>query len=333
MYTAEGEWVVAEPDKASWDQFQAKTKAAAEKAEASTSNQELAEWGLECPIDKRMFVDPVKTPCCEKTYCRECIENALLNSDFTCPGCSTEGVLVDNLIEDEGAIKKMKEFTDFKMKQESAKTKAASPKPEGQQDASTPQKAGSVTSGQAEGDPSRASKSPSVKPATPSADGTASAEPPKGPADSKKRPAEEPLESKRIPTAPAAMRRQQQTFNVQQAANPNDFAQQMNAMAANMGLNPQMNPFMNPMGFPGMMNPMMGMNPAMMMNGMGFPQMNGNMGFGQQWQGNGQNWNNQQQQNGGNAYTRQPVNQNRFQNKNRNQQQQQRDVDYRELGS
>jgi len=91
MVNADGEFVVAEPDKASWELFQAKTKssAAAQKASAS-GDKELQERGLECPIDKRMFIDPMKTPCCGKTYCNECITNALIESDFTCPGCQTD---------------------------------------------------------------------------------------------------------------------------------------------------------------------------------------------------------------------------------------------------
>ncbi|KAF2155073.1 DWNN-domain-containing protein [Myriangium duriaei CBS 260.36] len=366
MYTANGEWVVAEPDKASWDQFQAKAKAQAERAEAATNNQDIQEWGLECPIDQRMFVDPVKTPCCGKTYCRECIENALLSSDFICPGCQTEGVLVDNLIEDDDAIKKMKDFAESLAKDKETRATSASPAPEAENTVSTPQKSTSVAPEKPTPGKESTSKSPSVKPASPTTETVTKSETPKSPANStgsKKRAAEDELENKRIPTGPAAMRNRQAQQQQGNSNNMNDFVQQMNAMASNMGQNPQaMNSFMNPMGFPGMMNPMMGMpNPMMMMNnpmgfpGMGFPQgnmmnnggfNNGNMGFNQQWQGNGQNWGNgmgrgqnqynqqqgmQQQQNqqGNDAYMRKPVNPNRFQNRNRNQQQ--RSVDYREL--
>ena len=69
MVNAEGQFVIAEPDKASWEQFQAKTKssAAAQKA-AALGDKELQDRGLECSIDKRIFIDPMKTPCCEKTF-------------------------------------------------------------------------------------------------------------------------------------------------------------------------------------------------------------------------------------------------------------------------
>lgn len=325
MYTSTGEWVVAEPDKASWDQFQAKAKASAEKAEAmATDNQELRDRGLECPIDKRMFVDPMKTPCCGKTYCRDCIENALLGNDFICPGCASENVLVDNLIPDEEAVTNMKTFEEDKAKAKKDKEKSASPIPEKDAKSPTSQKV----------------KSPSPKPTNPAVDGTASASvTPKAAnaqpvtSDSKKRPAEEELENPRIPTGPAAMRKQNSASIP--SNNDQNFIQQMNALAGLPPTQQGMGGFNMNMGFP---NPMMGMpmnmnmnmmmgagmgNP-MMMNGGGFPGMgfmngmnggfqqnqqnqqrnmygNGNGfnpmmqngAYGQQWQGNSnQGWNN-----------------------------------------
>ena len=74
MVNAEGEYVVAEPDAKSWEQYQAKTKSSKDKEKkASAGDKELRERGLECEIDKRMFVDPMKTPCCEigRASCRE----------------------------------------------------------------------------------------------------------------------------------------------------------------------------------------------------------------------------------------------------------------------
>lgn len=101
MVNAEGEWVIAEPDKASWDQYQAKAKvlAAAQEA-AALGSKDLQERGLECSIDKRLFVEPTKTPCCQTTYCHDCINNALLENDLRCPHCSAENILIDNLIPD-----------------------------------------------------------------------------------------------------------------------------------------------------------------------------------------------------------------------------------------
>jgi len=101
MVNAEGEWVIAEPDKAAWDQYQAKAKVSAAAQEAAKQgSKELQDRGLECSIDKRLFVDPTKTPCCQRTFCHDCITNALLENDLRCPECSTESILIDDLTSD-----------------------------------------------------------------------------------------------------------------------------------------------------------------------------------------------------------------------------------------
>ncbi|KAJ5585355.1 Zinc finger RING/FYVE/PHD-type [Penicillium hispanicum] len=113
MVNADGDFVIAKPDKAAWELYQEKLKAsaaAAAEAAAAEESQALQARGLECPIDKRMFLEPTKTPCCQRTYCNDCISNALIESDFVCPGCSTEGVLLDNLTSDEEAISKIKAY-------------------------------------------------------------------------------------------------------------------------------------------------------------------------------------------------------------------------------
>lgn len=336
MYTANGEWVIAEPDKASWDQYQARTKALADKAENAVDSEALRELGLECPIDQRMFVDPVKTPCCERTYCRECIENALLSSDFVCPGCSTDGVLVDNLVEDEEAVKKIAQYLESLATEKAERAKSASPAPDAV--TSTPKKSsGSEGTDMPSKDVKEGTKSPEKESA--STDQPAAEEDPKSPSsvNSKKRRADSDLEQIRIPTAPAAMRQQQQMqeqLQQQQQQPPNmqnmnDFVQQMNAMAGQTQM-----PFMP--GFP--MMPPMGMNPMMMMNPMGgFPGMPGMMNGGgfnnghqqQQWQQGGQNWNhgqgrgqgwqgNQRGRGGQGGYMRQSVN-GQYQNRGRGQ--------------
>ncbi|KAF9887574.1 hypothetical protein FE257_009786 [Aspergillus nanangensis] len=113
MVNADGDFVIAKPDKAAWELYQEKAKAsaaAAAEAAAAEYSKELQAHGLECPIDKRMFLEPTRTPCCQKTYCNDCITNALIESDFVCPGCGKEGVLLDNLSVDEDAIAKIKSY-------------------------------------------------------------------------------------------------------------------------------------------------------------------------------------------------------------------------------
>ncbi|PGH13787.1 hypothetical protein AJ80_06175 [Polytolypa hystricis UAMH7299] len=113
MVNADGDFVIAQPDKASWELYQEKAKAAAAAAAesaAAESTKELQSRGLLCPVDRRMFIEPTKTPCCGKTYCNDCITNALIESDFVCPNCSTAGVLLDNLRADDDAAAQTKDF-------------------------------------------------------------------------------------------------------------------------------------------------------------------------------------------------------------------------------
>ncbi|KAB8214759.1 DWNN domain-containing protein [Aspergillus novoparasiticus] len=130
MVNADGDFVIAKPDKAAWELYQEKAKAsaaAAAEAAAAEYSKELQARGLECPIDKRMFLEPAKTPCCQRTYCNDCITNALIESDFVCPGCGTEGVLLDNLSADDDAVTKIKAYEAEKMdsKKEKEKQSAA----------------------------------------------------------------------------------------------------------------------------------------------------------------------------------------------------------------
>ncbi|KFY03775.1 hypothetical protein O988_01228 [Pseudogymnoascus sp. VKM F-3808] len=286
MVNAEGEFVVAEPDKASWEKFQAKTKSSAAAQQAAASgNKELQDRGLECPIDKRMFIDPMKTPCCEKTYCNDCITNALIESDFTCPGCQTDEVLIDNLKPDEEMSKLIKEYVQEK---ENIKEAPESPsKPESASEETpvepTDEKAKSV---------SPKPGSPAVVSSPKPSDSEKPAEKPQvNPAgsDTKKRPAEDLLENPKIPKGPKAMQQQEaqrqagmQQQNMMNGMNPMqgfpngpfDMSQQFgNGYGMGMGMG---NMNMNMMNVYGMMNPMM--NPMMAMNGFsmngGFPAMN-----------------------------------------------------------
>ncbi|KAI9840471.1 MAG: hypothetical protein M1838_004054 [Thelocarpon superellum] len=179
MVNAEGEFVVAEPDQASWDQYQAKTKVSAAAQEAAnTGGKEVRERGLECPIDKKLFVEPSKTPCCGRTYCNDCITNALIESDLTCPGCQTEGILIDNLVPDEEMVNKVKSYIEEQESDKRAKDEADASKPPSQ----------------AVGSPSAAPAAIRSSTATPTSTG--------GP-NPKKRAADEALDGQRSSRAPA----------------------------------------------------------------------------------------------------------------------------------
>jgi protein MPE1 len=307
MVNAEGEFVVAEPDKASWEQFQAKTKssAAAQKAAAS-GDKELQDRGLECPIDKRMFIDPMKTPCCGKTYCNDCITNALIESDFTCPGCQTDEVLIDNLKPDEEMSEKIKIY--LAEKDALKKEKARSKSPEIQQDEATK----NITPMPE----STKSKSPSPVPTSEAGVKLSKPASPENKVDKsavvdstivapKKRPADELLENPKIPKAPKAMQQQEAQRQAQRQQSmmngmnpmanfpnmPFDMSQQFGPGGYGMGMG-NMN-MMNTYGMsmPSMMgmggamvNPMMGMNGFPM--GSGFPNMNMGMLYGSGFGGN-----------------------------------------------
>ncbi|TVY13057.1 putative RING finger protein [Lachnellula arida] len=286
MVNADGDFVVAEPDKASWERFQAKTKSsAAAQEKAAAGNKELQDRGLECSIDKKIFIDPMKTPCCEKTYCNDCITNALIETDFTCPGCQSDGILIDDLKPDGETSTKIKAYLDEmtaakreKERAEKARSKSPSVKAE-----STPAVEENVKS---------KSKSPSPKlpvqvksPANSPLPAKSTTNPEKAPvketsAPPTKRPADQLLENPKIPKAPKAMQQQEaqkQAMLQQQAmmngmpAFPNmpmpfDMSQNFYG-AANGGMN--LNPMMNGFGMNPMMNPMMNFG--------GFPNSSMNM--------------------------------------------------------
>ncbi|KAI1850670.1 hypothetical protein JX266_003952 [Neoarthrinium moseri] len=305
MVNADGDFVIAEPDKASWEQFQAKSKTAASTQKATADgDKELEEKGLLCSIDKRLLIDPMKTPCCDKTYCNDCITNALIESDFVCPACQTDGVLIDDLKPDEEASAKIQDYIKEKEQAKKERSKspvnAQSPPAETKEDGdvpstkpedSTPDQAETKTDTTNKADtkspsptvesikspPAEAPKQPasSASPST-TPNPVANGDGPKKPEEpmSKKRPADEPLE---IPKGPKAMRMAQGQQDSQQMM--------MNGMIGMPGMM-GMNPMMGMGGFPnmgmGMGMPMMGNMPMNMMNmnpmmGMGFPP---NMGGG-----------------------------------------------------
>src|SRR6187402_154415 len=206
MVNAEGQFVIAEPDKASWEQFQAKTKssAAAQKA-AAMGDKELQDRGLECSIDKRIFIDPMKTPCCEKTFCNECITNALIESDFTCPGCQTEGVLIDDLKPDDETSAKIKAYLEEKnaaARVEKERSKSPSVKAETTPEVKAKSKSPSPK-------PSTQVKSPAKSPPTSTSTPNPEKVTVKQDSNPKKRPADELLENPKIPKGPKAMQQQE----------------------------------------------------------------------------------------------------------------------------
>jgi protein MPE1 len=368
MVNADGDWVVAEPDKAAWEQFQAKAKmSAVAQEEASKGKKELQDRGLECPIDKHLFVEPTKTPCCKTTYCNQCITNALLDDDLQCPGCGKGGILIDDLVPDVEMAEKVR---GYQGEQISAQKTTKEDNSEGGKPELNTKSGGAV-------EPSKNSKSPSP----PANSGENSAAQPGAHTASKKRKAESELPNDHKNTGGEPPKGPAASTGVSQKS-PAVFPPELDFMnqpfsAANMmgGMNAMA--FPNMMGMPmnmpgmpnmavipGMMNPMMMPNAFMpmgnqwpVMNGNfgangaaqngnmgrpGFPsglsQMNNNMGRGGQvfgGRGRGGQFSNQQRNNFGGArqgaedspYFRQPVNPHRQQNRRAMP----RPADYREI--
>ncbi|KAH7354565.1 DWNN domain-containing protein [Pyrenochaeta sp. MPI-SDFR-AT-0127] len=277
MMNADGEYVQVMTDNRTWEKFQEKANASkAQAASADAASKEVRERGLECPLDKRMFVNPVKTPCCGKTYCHECIDNALADGDLICPNCATEDVLMDDLVADDDMIKLIKAYEAEKAKEklereQQAKEEAkaaeqpASP-PKNETENSVPVEISATTSNDTS---SMTVAAKPVSSATPGAGGNGSDT---ESTSSKKR--KTPPTDVMPPTAPKAMR-QQKEQEARQAANPTaqmeqDFIQQMEALKNA----PQNLPMPMPM-------PMMGMPPNMnnMPNNMGYQMPYNNMGF------------------------------------------------------
>ena len=268
MVNAEGEWVIAEPDKAAWEKFQAKAKVSAEAQEtASCGSKELQERGLECSIDKRLFVNPVKTPCCKKTFCHECITNALLDNDLRCPECSTEDVPIDNLLPDEDMVEKLHQHEE----EESAKLH-----PEGQLVVKIKSEPSEDSQEHMDTGPDQPKKSPTME------------------NKSRKRAAESALDNDHKPQGPSESKIQQlpsrsslpseQDGLQNKPATAQSSSSSETLPVANARMMPNMPNFMNIASMPGLgPNPMF--NPAMMMQDPSFFNMNASLwggGFPQQ---------------------------------------------------
>ncbi|KAF2478222.1 DWNN-domain-containing protein [Lindgomyces ingoldianus] len=317
MLNSEGEYVKVLQDERTWKKFQEKANASkAQAANVDAVNKEIRERGLECSIDKRLFVDPVQTPCCSTTYCHDCIENALADGDLVCPNCSTEGVLIDDLTADEGMVEKIRAFEAEKAKEKVEKEQQAKDDAKAAAKPSSPSNNESVSVPHFTDETAKASKASASGAGGNNSDTDTSSV-------SKKR--KSPPSEIKPPTAPKAMRAQKEQAakaeHDQMSALEKQFFQNMAELKDMPTLVPPVSMGMS-MGMP--MNPMMGYGGGWNQN-QSQNQYAGNMGYQQNMPNNAAPFPNQQrtvfseQPNEKDAYERKPLNPQRSQNRNRRQ--------------
>ena len=128
MVNTQGKRVRHIPDTAAWEEYQAKTEVAkAKELELEAQNKVLRERGLACSLqENHLLVNPVKTPCCGKVYCRSCIESVLEDSGLQCLACSAQ-ITFDGLRPDADATKQVEGYKQEQQEAEGAKAKARAP--------------------------------------------------------------------------------------------------------------------------------------------------------------------------------------------------------------
>lgn len=110
MITPEGGFVVAQPDAASWQKQVSRSKVTISTVDVR--DRTPSDPALACPIDKKLFKDAVKTPCCGTPYCEECINAHLLENDFICPNCSKKIPSLDKLVMDKPMRTRVGDYID-----------------------------------------------------------------------------------------------------------------------------------------------------------------------------------------------------------------------------
>ncbi|KAL5536776.1 MPE1 [Sanghuangporus sanghuang] len=122
MVTPEGGYVVAQPDLASWQKQVARTRGL---TPAEVREKPLTDPALACPIDGKLFLEAVKTPCCSTLYCEDCIHSHLLENDFICPKCSRKIPSLDSLMIDKPMRTRVGDYIDKVIKENNEAEAAA----------------------------------------------------------------------------------------------------------------------------------------------------------------------------------------------------------------
>ena len=71
---------------------------------------------LTCSICNHLLRDAVKTPCCSKSFCEECIQNYLSENDFVCPECESKVKSLKMLVKDDDRRERAKKYLEDTLK-------------------------------------------------------------------------------------------------------------------------------------------------------------------------------------------------------------------------
>ncbi len=94
-------------DRAAWERQRAKPKGL---TEAEVKDRPPNDPALACPACGKLLKDAVRTPCCKKLYCEDCIHAHLLDNGFECPSCKTRIASLDKLKIDSEIRAKVREY-------------------------------------------------------------------------------------------------------------------------------------------------------------------------------------------------------------------------------
>lgn len=110
MLTPEGGYVIAQPDTLSWQKQKNRPKVLT--AEDIRERQAPSDPWIVCSLCQNLFREAVKTPCCGKAFCEECVQTFLLERDFLCPGCGTKIQSLDKLVVDKPTRTRVNDYID-----------------------------------------------------------------------------------------------------------------------------------------------------------------------------------------------------------------------------
>lgn len=86
-------------------------------AEDIRERQPPSDPSITCSLCQKLFREAVKTPCCSKVYCEDCVQTLLLERDFLCPGCGSKIPSLDKLVVDKPTRTRVNDYIDKEIKE------------------------------------------------------------------------------------------------------------------------------------------------------------------------------------------------------------------------